>query len=55
MRDIWILRPGFYTEFRAESIEQSGFAETLAWEAVLDKKTNTMKTHYYILLKKLRI
>ena len=33
MRDIRILRPGFYTEFRAESISQSD----LAWAAILEK------------------
>ena len=33
MRDIWTLRPGFYTEFRAGSIQQSD----LAWGAILEK------------------
>ena len=32
MREIWILRPGFYTEFRAGSLWQSG----LAWGAILE-------------------
>ena len=33
MKDIWTLRPGFYSEFRYESREHSG----LAWGAILRK------------------
>ena len=33
MKDIWTLRPGFYTEFQAGSIWQSD----LAWGAILEK------------------
>ena len=33
LRDIWTLRPGFYTEFRYKSREHSG----LAWGAILRK------------------
>ena len=40
MRDIWILRLGFCTEFRATSIQQSG----LAWGAILEKMAKYCET-----------
>ena len=44
MRDVGTLRPGFYTEFRAGSIYQSG----LAWGAILENtKTNVRQSHYF--------
>ena len=36
VRDIWTWRPGFYTEFRYESLEHSG----LAWGAIFANVTN---------------
>ena len=35
MRDIWTLKPGFYTEFRAGSIWQSGLARGAILEKML--------------------